>query len=403
MARDLRGLIFVAALVIIGAVFIAIPRINFSVINFEFDRGNDDAFLGLNLGLDLQGGTHLIYDIIADDGDAPSAEDVEAIRTIIERRVNAFGVSEPTVQVLGNPPNRILIQMPGQSESSLNVFVEGGDTTADDIETFFEADLGKSGVEVFVNEDASMIVTFDDFDGAESENWRTQFQEKFPTTIRATFEYEIIIPDVAADTPTDAETGLAAVTKSIDATPTSEDTVSDDETDAQQELPLPERLAPTTEQVQAAFETAGFTDLTVSDGTDTLLFLTDASGNFTQAEAIYFEAEFVGQLEGRTFDDEGNILPSDAEKLTRELADVGNFASLRTPGNVGQWTVSGGVQEAKALIGSTAQLEFRERQCGPIIPSSRDNRGRVASGWSLDDRVVAASMCIAALLHRTGN
>ena len=368
MARDLRGLIFVAALVIIGAVFIAIPRINFSVVNFEFDRGNDDAFLGLNLGLDLQGGTHLIYDIVAEDGDAPSAEDVEAIRTIIERRVNAFGVSEPTVQVLGNPPNRILIQMPGQSESSLNVFVEGGDTTADDIETFFEADLGKSGVEVFVNEDASMIVTFDDFDGAESENWRTQFQEKFPTTIRATFEYEIIIPDVAADTPTDAETGLAAVTKSIDATPTSEDTVSDDETDAQQELPLPERLAPTTEQVQSAFETAGFTDLTVSDGTDTLLFLTDASGNFTQAEAIYFEAEFVGQLEGRTFDDEGNILPSDAEKLTRELADVGNFASLRTPGNVGQWTVSGGVQEAKALIGSTAQLEFRERQCGPIIP-----------------------------------
>ena len=145
MARDLRGLIFVAALVIIAAVVISIPRVNFSIVNFEFDRGNEDSFLGLSLGLDLQGGTHLIYDIIPAEGEVPTAEDVEAIRTIIERRVNAFGVSEPTVQVLGNPPDRILIQLPGQSESSLNVAIDGADYTPEDVEAFFETDLGKSG------------------------------------------------------------------------------------------------------------------------------------------------------------------------------------------------------------------------------------------------------------------
>ena len=379
MARDLRGLVFVAALVIIAAVVIAIPRINFSVVNFEFDRGNDDAFLGLSLGLDLQGGTHLVYDIVAEDGETPSAEDVEAIRTIIERRVNAFGVSEPTVQVLGNPPNRILIQLPGQSESSLNLALDGSDVTIENIEDFFTAELAKQGVDIFENEDGSLIVTFDDFDGRDADVWRTQFQEKFPTTIRATFEYEIVVPEVEEQLDTDADTDA-------DSHAEGDDGDADAETDAEGEhvddedaadpgtedettqLPDPIRVAPTREDVQAAFEASGFSDVAVSDGTDTLLFLTDEGGGFRQADAIYFEAEYTGRLQERTVDDEGNILPSDVENLTRQLADVGNFASLRTPGSVLQWTVSGGVQEAKALIGSTAQLEFRERQCGPIVP-----------------------------------
>ena len=364
MARDLRGLIFVTALVIIAAVVISIPRINFSVVNFEFDRGNEDSFLGLSLGLDLQGGTHLIYDIIPAEGEIPTAEDVEAIRTIIERRVNAFGVSEPTVQVLGNPPDRILIQLPGQSESSLNVAIDGADYTPEDVEAFFETDLGKSGVEIFINEDASMIVTFDDFDGREAEGWLTQFREKHPAKLRATFEYEITVPEI------DPTTSIATEDEA-DASASEGDAATDSQNEDEQ-IPLPDpiRIAPTTEEVQAAFEAAGFEDVVVSDGTDTLLFTTDAGGGFQQVDAVYFEAEFKGELTERTFDDEGNILPSDVENLTRQLADIGNFASIRSPGYVTQWAVSGGVQEAKALIGSTAQLEFRERKCGPITPPS---------------------------------
>lgn len=362
MARDLRGLIFVAALVIIAAVVISIPRVNFSIVNFEFDRGNEDSFLGLSLGLDLQGGTHLIYDIIPAEGEVPTAEDVEAIRTIIERRVNAFGVSEPTVQVLGNPPDRILIQLPGQSESSLNVAIDGADVTPEAVEAFFETDLGKSGIEVFVNEDASMIVTFDDFDGREADDWLMQFREKHPATLRATFEYEITVPEL------DPTTSIAT---DDEAASDSEDGATDTETDdGQIQLPDPIRVAPTTEAVQAAFEAAGFKDVVVSDGTDTILFLTDEVGGFQQVDAVFFEAEFKGELQDRTFDDQDNILPSDIEDLTRQLADIGNFATIRSPGYVTQWTVSGGVQEAKALIGSTAQLEFRERKCGPIIPPS---------------------------------
>lgn len=52
------------------------------------------------LGLDLQGGTRLEYE--ADVSDIPSAERaaaMEGVRDVIERRVNAMGVSEPLVHV----------------------------------------------------------------------------------------------------------------------------------------------------------------------------------------------------------------------------------------------------------------------------------------------------------------
>ncbi|MEY4723759.1 MAG: hypothetical protein RLZZ324_1272 [Candidatus Parcubacteria bacterium] len=52
------------------------------------------------LGLDLQGGAHLVY--VADMKDVPGdqrADAMSGVRDVIERRVNAFGVAEPIVQV----------------------------------------------------------------------------------------------------------------------------------------------------------------------------------------------------------------------------------------------------------------------------------------------------------------
>ncbi|MFH1225805.1 MAG: protein translocase subunit SecD [bacterium] len=55
--------------------------------------------LPFHLGLDLQGGTHLVYqaDVSKIDSADQSAA-VEGVRDVIERRVNAYGVSEPLVQ-----------------------------------------------------------------------------------------------------------------------------------------------------------------------------------------------------------------------------------------------------------------------------------------------------------------
>ena len=68
-----------------------------------------------HLGLDLKGGSHLVFDT---DTKNLKQEDVEealtSVRDIIERRINLFGVSEPTVQLLKSQgKQRIAVDLPG--------------------------------------------------------------------------------------------------------------------------------------------------------------------------------------------------------------------------------------------------------------------------------------------------
>ena len=52
------------------------------------------------LGLDLQGGTHLVYEAdLANIEKGKYTESMQGVRDVIERRVNLFGVTEPLVQV----------------------------------------------------------------------------------------------------------------------------------------------------------------------------------------------------------------------------------------------------------------------------------------------------------------
>ena len=65
-----------------------------------------------HLGLDLQGGAHLVYEADLsgiEPGDQSSS--LNGVRDVIERRVNTFGVAEPVIQVSGN--NRIIIELAG--------------------------------------------------------------------------------------------------------------------------------------------------------------------------------------------------------------------------------------------------------------------------------------------------
>ncbi len=72
------------------------------------------------LGLDLQGGTHLVY--VADMSDIPSSEQddsIAGVRDVIERRVNAFGVSEPLVQTnKAGDEWRLIVDLAGVSDIS---------------------------------------------------------------------------------------------------------------------------------------------------------------------------------------------------------------------------------------------------------------------------------------------
>ena len=65
----------------------------------------------LNLGLDLQGGSHLVLEA-KDTPEAPvSAEAVDGAMRVIENRIDQLGVVEPTVQRQGS--RRIIVELPG--------------------------------------------------------------------------------------------------------------------------------------------------------------------------------------------------------------------------------------------------------------------------------------------------
>ena len=65
-----------------------------------------------HLGLDLQGGAHLVYQADVSELPAPDQDSaLEGVRDVIERRVNAFGVSEPIVQTGSN--HRLIIELAG--------------------------------------------------------------------------------------------------------------------------------------------------------------------------------------------------------------------------------------------------------------------------------------------------
>jgi preprotein translocase subunit SecD len=88
----------------------------FAVGHYAYKAGNHPY----KLGLDLSGGTHLVFkgdtSDIATENDADEA--MKSLAEVVERRVNLFGVSEPIVQVekggtLGTTEHRLIVELPG--------------------------------------------------------------------------------------------------------------------------------------------------------------------------------------------------------------------------------------------------------------------------------------------------
>ncbi len=378
-----RGLMVLTAIVAISAVVLAIPEIRVSLFGNSFERGDEDSFLGLRLGLDLQGGTHLVYRIIPEAGGEPSQDDVDAVRTIIESRVNEFGVSEATVQALGEPADRILIQIPGQSGASLNInfrpSILGRTVGTGELEDFFRAappdGLGRPDANVeTVDDDFSLTVELDDIrpseldrDGnvirqGEAEEWRPLIEERFPAQVILAFTPQIVEDaegDGAEATPTPEATPEPTATPDPQVTPTPEPTPEP-----------PETIVPSLEEVRIVLAEAGFAGAVVEE-----------------LDEGQYSIEIVGPQPARPGPD-GEQLQADLDLIEAEMRQIGTVAVWAPQGDIIGWTVGGGVEEAKKLIGSTALLEFRERICGPAarpdgVPEDEwPPQGLSAEEWS---------------------
>src|SRR6185295_17572444 len=105
----LRVRIIAAALFLVGA------GIGWFVVHSQ----EPGAQFPFRYGLDLAGGTHLVYQA---DVSKVAPEDVDSsmqsLRDVIERRVNIFGVSEPVVEtqrggIAGTGEQRLIVELPG--------------------------------------------------------------------------------------------------------------------------------------------------------------------------------------------------------------------------------------------------------------------------------------------------
>ena len=104
--KNVRAFIFIAAIFAIALAALLAPGIHIG----GFERGGDGP-LGLTLGLDLQGGSFLVYKSAKPD---VTEGEMKAVARIIERRVNQLGVAEPTIQVVGS--DRLMVQLPGVAD-----------------------------------------------------------------------------------------------------------------------------------------------------------------------------------------------------------------------------------------------------------------------------------------------
>ncbi|NUM25330.1 MAG: protein translocase subunit SecD [Candidatus Buchananbacteria bacterium] len=113
--KNKNRLIALAILIMaVTAIFLDFPG-TFKKIGIPLPGFLDVPF---RLGLDLQGGTHLIYQ--ADVSNLPESERasaVEGVRDVIERRVNAFGVAEPSIQTTkAGDTWRVIVDLAGVTD-----------------------------------------------------------------------------------------------------------------------------------------------------------------------------------------------------------------------------------------------------------------------------------------------
>ena len=109
-----RWAVFIIALLVFGSYLY--PTVGYYM-KSESERRSEAASglreNSMRLGLDLQGGSYLVYEVNTDklDPESIQGDEIDRAIEIIRNRVDQFGVTEPVIQKQGE--DRIVVQLPG--------------------------------------------------------------------------------------------------------------------------------------------------------------------------------------------------------------------------------------------------------------------------------------------------
>ena len=297
-----RGIIILSICLVISLLAIFINPIKLG----SWERGNNDNFLGMVLGLDLRGGTHLVYSITSNTGEEPTVDDAEGVRQIIDKRVNEFGVSEANVQLLGTPTNKILVQIPSQSGAQIAFSYSSDDPDLEQIKT----QISEAGLEEFQIQkiEDQYIIEYDNLvDQNTIESIRNNLADTFQVKVMINFS------PIRLEGKKEGE---------------------------DLEFPNIEDIKPLLDQSNIDYDELN-------------------NKEFGAWEIV---------LTNFGYGDD-NL----AEQIMMSLSESKyNLVNLQPSGELNTFVASGGIQSAKRLIGSTAQLEFRVRECGRDKPENLD-------------------------------
>ena len=296
----LRLFILIVVITALTGSSLAVQEVDLSVGGVSLQRG-DDTLLGLQLGLDLEGGSRLVYQALPTEGESPTQEQMEGVIRTIERRVNAFGVAEPVIQTMGG--DRVQVQLPGVGTTEATLT--------------FQQDVQVSEIREVLAAQGRQDSTIDQQD---SRNFVVEMPSLRPAELDE--EGNEVSPSERDAIEQALRERFPVVTLSL----TLDDATSED-------------------NVRAAMAAAGREGVEIRAVTDTIVSVG------------------IPGLRPAELDSEGNVVtPSEEDgiraTLQQELPSLASVELLQM-----SMVVSGGVEEAKRLIGQTAQLELMERTC----------------------------------------
>ena len=123
MRRRQRATLAFIAVIFGFALYVALPGTPGLPIEVA---GRDLSDLSFRQGLDLQGGLHVRFQANPPPEQQLQDGDMDAVKRIIENRVNALGVAEPLIQIEGD--NRLIVELPGveDPEEAIRLFRQTG-------------------------------------------------------------------------------------------------------------------------------------------------------------------------------------------------------------------------------------------------------------------------------------